>query len=536
MREVAMKGADEEEGDLRIFRSPEPKICGVPRRVFYFMLCGLLVCAAVGAGIGVALEPSGRALAAKQGDNVGQADPPEIKTYTYLPYDVIVDKLLDLQTRFPHFVEVFTTQERYGLGTRGTCTLQGTNQGCKVYVIRIANKQLLTPSTPEVFFSGTLHGNERIGPTAVTEFATYLLEMYNFDTWAKRLVDTRAITIVPAANAVGYAHNTREEEGIDANRDFAWNQDSGHCFKTIAARSINELWREHLFQLSITFHGGDHMVAYPWGDYLHCNGLRCSEGGWTAPDETGMKDLVDNIRSFVGSYNSGKDGYYKVGALNDIIYPVHGGMEDWAYGASWESGGSVECAPGGYAGSKSAYNNVTHRGINLLVETSFDKIPSEAKLGTSKDVLTIGGGHATDGYIPRNMRLCWVLTDVIQPWLTILNSDELPSSITEEVPVNVKWEAGGAFKIDTAEIVCLDAQGVNKCSSQEVTNLNVWHGGAKRGQILTEFSVPTSSGVAPGTSLRVKMRSCHNLKFTICLIGRFPSARLTHTEPGFDAG
>jgi len=104
------------------------------------------------------------------------------------------------------------------------------------------------------------------------------------------------------------------------------------------------------------------------------------------------------------------------------------------------------------------------------------------------------------------MRLCWVLTDVIQPWLTILNSDELPSSITEEVPVNVKWEAGGAFKIDTAEIVCLDAQGVNKCSSQEVTNLNVWHGGAKRGQILTEFSVPTSSGVAPGTSLRVKMR------------------------------
>mmetsp|Transcript_28572 Transcript_28572/g.44713 ORF Transcript_28572/g.44713 Transcript_28572/m.44713 type:complete len:406 (-) Transcript_28572:966-2183(-) len=318
MREVAMKGADEEEGDLRIFRSPEPKICGVPRRVFYFMLCGLLVCAAVGAGIGVALEPSGRALAAKQGDNVGQADPPEIKTYTYLPYDVIVDKLLDLQTRFPHFVEVFTTQERYGLGTRGTCTLQGTNQGCKVYVIRIANKQLLTPSTPEVFFSGTLHGNERIGPTAVTEFATYLLEMYNFDTWAKRLVDTRAITIVPAANAVGYAHNTREEEGIDANRDFAWNQDSGHCFKTIAARSINELWREHLFQLSITFHGGDHMVAYPWGDYLHCNGLRCSEGGWTAPDETGMKDLVDNIRSFVGSYNSGKDGYYKVGALNDV--------------------------------------------------------------------------------------------------------------------------------------------------------------------------------------------------------------------------
>ena len=42
--------------------------------------------------------------------------------------------------------------------------------------------------------------------------------------------------------------------------------------QTVAARSINEIWKANLVQLSATFHGGDHLVAYPWGDVLHCPG------------------------------------------------------------------------------------------------------------------------------------------------------------------------------------------------------------------------------------------------------------------------
>jgi len=37
-------------------------------------------------------------------------------------------------------------------------------------------------------------------------------------------------------------------------------------------QSINELWRHHIFQLSLTFHGGTHMIAYPWGDFIHFGG------------------------------------------------------------------------------------------------------------------------------------------------------------------------------------------------------------------------------------------------------------------------
>jgi hypothetical protein len=51
-----------------------------------------------------------------------------------------------------------------------------------------------------VFFSGTLHGNERVGPTVTAEFAEWLLEMYSRDHWARLLVDTRQIIIVPAGD------------------------------------------------------------------------------------------------------------------------------------------------------------------------------------------------------------------------------------------------------------------------------------------------------------------------------------------------
>ena len=45
-----------------------------------------------------------------------------------------------------------------------------------------------------------------------------MLEMYSRDAWVRMLVDTRNIIIVPAANALGYAKNRREENNVDPNR------------------------------------------------------------------------------------------------------------------------------------------------------------------------------------------------------------------------------------------------------------------------------------------------------------------------------
>jgi hypothetical protein len=50
---------------------------------------------------------------------------------------------------------------------------------------------------------------------------------------------------------------------------------------TITARTVNELFREFLFSLSITFHGGDNIIGYPWGNFAHLYSSRVSK---QAPD------------------------------------------------------------------------------------------------------------------------------------------------------------------------------------------------------------------------------------------------------------
>jgi len=54
---------------------------------------------------------------------------------------------------------------------------------------------------------------------------------------------------------------------MDPNRDFPYLQTS--CMRTVTARVINELFREHLFQAMITFHGGTRILSYEWGSRNH---------------------------------------------------------------------------------------------------------------------------------------------------------------------------------------------------------------------------------------------------------------------------
>ncbi len=38
-------------------------------------------------------------------------------------------------------------------------------------------------------------------------------------------------------------------------RDFPYDIQDGQCMNSITARAVNEVWRENLFQIAITFHG-----------------------------------------------------------------------------------------------------------------------------------------------------------------------------------------------------------------------------------------------------------------------------------------
>ena len=60
-------------------------------------------------------------------------------------------------------------------------------------------------------------------------------------------------------------------------------------------------------------------------------------------------------------YGSTGSLYYPVGRLNNLVYPVGGGMEDWGYAASWDTHtlrGGDACNPhtfGGYDLDKTRY-------------------------------------------------------------------------------------------------------------------------------------------------------------------------------------
>jgi len=421
--------------------------------------------------------------------------------YVLWSAQAIRDKLLQWKTEYPDLVRVFTSQDRYGLPRSGNskdCPFDEGGDGCLHYVMVIQDFVAHPEGSesanhlPEVLWSGSLHGNERVGPTAVMEAASLLLSAASCESkpesdaansspaaeartcrnelsnrgisghhrqWLARLVTTRRLVIVPTANALGYSRNQRTEEAIDPNRDFPYDvQDPQKCMQTIAGRTLNEVFREHMFQLSLTFHGGTEVIGYEWGapSYLH---------KWS-PDDQAQAEIAHAYSRFAGGWSGTRP--YDVGTMNDKVYYVRGGMEDWAYAGSWDPDRVIPCEPhtyDPYPKEKTIYNNATLRVFNMLVETSNQKIPSESSLGTSQNVLrmdTEGNGH-----VSRNIRLALASDDLVEPYATIVGvndlalSDDLIPLKTRScktvkkvmIPKNsqeatVEWTVGGALHVD----------------------------------------------------------------------------------------
>ena len=208
-------------------------------------------------------------------------------------------------TKYPKFARVETSQDKFGLpraGSASDCPHDEGAPGCLNYILTIQDYTVHPVGSessnrlPTVLWSGELHGDERVGPTATIEAASLLLraatceakpditlrntpqweaELQEAETcragldsfgittpyrqWLARLVATRRIIVVPTSNALGFYRGVRWEgpEGTDPNRDFPFDQqDTSACMNTIAGRTLNEIFRENIVTMSLTFHGG----------------------------------------------------------------------------------------------------------------------------------------------------------------------------------------------------------------------------------------------------------------------------------------
>lgn len=378
--------------------------------------------------------------------------------FKYLSLAEITLQLHALAKKHPEHLRVYSAQEEFGVPyASGTCKNHLRNgtlaEGrCTVWVAELgkrSNEKM--EERPEMLVSGAVHGDEVIGPQATIAFLHFMLANYKRDAYIRQMVDSRLVTIVPTGNALGYEHGKRGEfynrTGekqimLDPNRDFAFDTHPRGCMRTVVARVFNELMRRRLFRVLVTFHGGTNVIGYEWGDKTHCKGRECQP----SPDIRLMRALAKRMAD-----NAGPAGMfepkYPIGTMGKLVYPVHGGMEDWAYGASW-AGQGVKCTPrtyGGYPLEKTEYFPDMTRCVTFLVETGMSKRPPEKTLGDSKRMLLRGGKG--DGHVPRNVRLLLTAVDALEPYVVLPEGPRIDFN-PEDRRVKFSWKIGGAFVVD----------------------------------------------------------------------------------------
>ncbi|OWZ22607.1 hypothetical protein PHMEG_0002685 [Phytophthora megakarya] len=404
----------------------------------------------------------------------------------YKTYAEMTKYLLELNATFPDVVQVSVAQETYSLPypRELQCIVDDETQAiapCKQFVVHLTNHSTLAndPERPEVFISGALHGNERVGPNAAIElvalvahatssFGTDDTAKPTLDTqrWLKELVNARNVLVMPMTNAYGYSHNQREELRVDPNRDYNYMKSGRECMQTMTSRVVNEIWRDHIFQLAVTFHGGTRAVSYEWGSpdhYLHGDQKNPSE---KSPDHMAQFQIANTLANFAGVFPDGK--LYPTGTMNDVVYGVTGGMEDWGYAASWENQfydakaqPFYPCEPttfGGYPKEKTIYNNITNRAFNMLVETSNSKEPKQDDLGNFKELYkenvdffrTEETTTESVGHVPRNVRLALMMIEMAQPMVRWV--DAAGSSVSQDQELLSAFPAASLYTTNADQV------------------------------------------------------------------------------------
>ena len=365
----------------------------------------------------------------------------ESASYVYLTYDGVLEEMEGLASRFPDCVTVFDALSRWPeLASFSTESLDCGTSRCKFLVAEIGN----ISSPHQVFMSGEVHGDERVGPQALLETVRLLC-----DGSLGPLPQDRSVIAVPLANPYGYFRNVREENGRDANRDFPYDQEPGACLQTVTARVIHRLFYHYKrIESGITFHGGIASISYPWGSFAH--------KGELAPDHTSLAAISSELQR-VGGRNT-----YEVGAMNDIVYPVRGGMEDWAYATGFES--SVRCTPSTFGGYDLSYaSGVSLPAASLfLVEISHEKSPPVSALGSSSELWATDDA-ITLSPVPRAVRIALSTIAMVRPtvvFIPMFIGDVIPLAasgcITATASTSVTCE-GAATVVTTTQLACKDS-------------------------------------------------------------------------------
>jgi len=225
----------------------------------------------------------------------------DVPTGNYLR---VVNKMRSLESSHPSTVKVFEMGK--------------DNNQTPIYGIRISTTPAqMDPKKIGHLMVATHHGNEIAAPEMAMKFMDKMVAKYNSkDLFRGQLAD-KEWTIIPVLNITGYNIESRHEFNSDPNRDYP-----GPCFakpggKLSSIRSMMEFMKTRIFAGSITVHGYLGALTYPWGvDVQNTHTLDHNQfDQWTAK---------------AAAVNG-----YRYGTSTDLVYPVDGSYEDYAY---WKHG------------------------------------------------------------------------------------------------------------------------------------------------------------------------------------------------------
>ena len=370
------------------------------------------------------------------------------KKYEHYNYNKILTIFEQLSETCSQYIRIDKSQTRYNLDSIKGCG----GKDCINLIVFLTDFDSYTLDRPAYYISGVVHGDEVIGPTAVTEFAKYFCDTYEEkkNSVYHNILKDKLIIITPMTNAYGYYNGRRDEKvsirnsnkfkNVDPNRDFPYYKSTDEiktCMETITARTINEIFNEFIIGGAITFHGGTSVIGYAWGNYIHLAGRN---KGTESPDYNAFHE----IGKIMVKFSSSKDNLghnirdYELGDMSSTVYPLDGALEDWAYGG-WENkiyenmGNNLRpiktCESDTFTKYEMIWNNdnknASMNDINFdyklkclmyLVEASDRKSPDEEQYGNnnfSNDIFNFYETVNFYGHIPRNMRLMYSAIDLI---------------------------------------------------------------------------------------------------------------------------
>ena len=157
------------------------------------------------------------------------SEPDEV-AYTKLTYVEMRQKLKELALLYPEVMQLSNSKELFGIEHEVEC--EDKNR-CVLDIVTLTDIQSKSEDKTQVYISGALHGNERLGPHASYYLIEFLVSNYGRDPEITNLLKRREIVITPMTNAPGFHYKMREEKmagsglnfasSVDINRDFPYN-------------------------------------------------------------------------------------------------------------------------------------------------------------------------------------------------------------------------------------------------------------------------------------------------------------------------